>query len=197
MSIDPIHAFEFGQKNPNAKFSDYLEHQSRIITKAEITRFKDFSYDKINLAVKGQEYSFLIFRNIRSYLDLESLPTRLAGGRGHYLLTPMPGEWYSGICVLHIPDSESQESFFCLNDWDLYQGHAGLLITGSDDLTFTFFNDADIESDQDWKYHLIEGYDDDKPGLIKLWDNQSELHGYINPKAFNWKPIDDLFQIID
>jgi hypothetical protein len=197
MPIDPTHAFEFGQKNPNAKFSDYLAHQSRNITKSELNRFKDFSYDKINLTLKGQEYSFLVFRNIRSYLNLESLPTRLAGVREHYLLTPMPGEWYSGICVLHIPDSESQESFFCLNDWDLYQDHKGLLITGSEDLIFTFFFDADIESDKEWKYPLLKNYNSDKPGLIKLWDNQSELHGYINPNSFNWKPIDDLFQIID
>ena len=37
MSIE--HAFEFGQKNPNATFSDYLEHQSRIITKTDLKIF--------------------------------------------------------------------------------------------------------------------------------------------------------------
>lgn len=190
-------AFKFGQKNPNATYEDYLNHQSSFITKEDLNSFKDFHYDKISLPLNGKDYEFLVFKNTTNYLNLEALPQRIGGDKSYYLLTPMPGEWYSGICVLHINNND--DNFFNIKNWNLYKENKGSFVIGDDRLTFTFFSDNDEDSDDEnsHRYYSLKDFDADKPELIKLWDNQSELHGFINPNVFDWKPINNLFHIID
>lgn len=195
---DLIRAFNWAQKNPEKSYEDYVEFISKSITKKELEEFKYFNYDKINLTLKGKEYEFLIIKNEADYLNLQKLGDRLVGNKGHYSLTPMPGEWYGGINVLHIP--KKGDNFFILDDWDLYEGHNGLYITGDDRLSFTFFYDDKIDKKEDFS-HLYAKLEDYWHGLkkthIKLWDNLSALHGYINTDGMNFKPVDDLFNLID
>lgn len=195
---DVIKAFNWAQKNPEKSYEDYVEFISKSITKKELEEFKYFTYDKINLTLKGKEYEFLIIKNEADYLNLEKLGIRLAGNKGYYSLTPMPGEWYDGINVLHI--SKKGDNFFILDDWDLYEGHNGLYITGDDRLSFTFFNDNkfDEKDDPSYLYAKLKDYWYRlKKTHIKLWDNSSTLHGYINTSGMSFKPVDDLFNLID
>lgn len=195
---DLIRAFNWAQKNPEKSYKDYVDFISKSITKKELEEFKYFTYDKINLTLKDKEYEFLIIKNEADYINLKKLGDRLAGNKGRYSLTPMPGEWYYGINVLHIP--KKGDNFFILDDWDLYEGHNGLYITGNDQLSFTFFYDEKIDKKEDFSYLYakLENYCHVlKKNTIKLWDNSSTLHGYINTDDMNFKPVDDLFNLID
>ena len=188
-------ALRWGQKNPNSTLDDYLEYKSKVITKKELEYFSDFTYDKVTLSLDEEDYDFLVFHNVSSYLRLEKLPKRIAGNRNYYLLTPMPGEWYDGIAVLHIP--KKGQKFFNIGNWPEFKENKGLHIIGDERLQFSFI--LDVEGDDDGyifssNRSIIDNHNKD---CIKLWDNNSELHGYVNVSLLNFKPIDDLFEIID
>jgi hypothetical protein len=189
-------ALVWGQKNPDSTLDDYLEHESKVITKEELKNFKYFTYDKVNLKLNEEEYEFLVFHNVTSYLQLEKLPKRIAGNRGYYLLTPMPGEWYYGIAVLHIP-KKGQKGFFTIGDWSEFKENRGLHVAGNEKLQFSYI--LDVEGDDDGyifsqNRSIIDNYNKD---CIKLWENNSELHGYVNISLLNFKPIDGLFEVIN
>jgi hypothetical protein len=189
-------ALNWGQKNPDATLDDYLESESKLITKKELKYFKDFTYDKVILDLNNEEYEFIVFHNVVSYLNLEKLPKRIAGNKGYYLLTPMPGCWYDGIAVLHIP-KKGQESFFTISDWSEFKDNKGLHVIGNEKLQFSFI--LDVKGDDDGyifsrNRSIIDNFNNKN---IKLWDNQSELHAYVNVNLLNFKPIDELFEIID
>ena len=109
----------------------------------------------------------------------------------------MTGYWYNGVVVLHIPKNEN-DNFFTVNKWPEFRGNKGLHVVGNDKLQFSFI--LETEEDKDGEIFCrnrdIIDYHLDKTNY-KLWDNQSELHGYVNTSLLNFKPIDDLFEIID
>jgi len=189
-------ALVWGQNNPTSTLDDYLEYESKVITQKELNLLKDFTYDKVKLELNSVEYEFLVFANHSTYMNLEKLPNRLAGNRKHYLLTPMPGCWYDGIVVLHIPKKE-QPPFFTISDWPEFGENKGLHIIGNEKLQFSFIIslNEDVEGDIFIKNRDI--VDDYLTNYIKLWDNHSELHGYVNIELLNFKPIDDLFKILN
>lgn len=190
-------ALIFGQKNPNATLDDFLDYESRVITKKELSKFSDFTYDKVILELEGKEYEFIVFSNQSDYLNLEKLPSRIAGKKPHYILTPMPGCWYDGVVVLHIP-KDKNNNFFTINKWPEFKGNKGLHVIGNKKLQFSFI--LQIEGDKEGDIFCRNGDIINKhlsKTHYKLWDNQSELHGYVNTSLFNFKPVDDLFEIID
>lgn len=188
-------ALAWGQANPTCTLNDYLENESKIITQKELESLKYFTYDKVNLELNGEEYEFLVFANLTHYMELEKLPNRLAGSKEHYILTPMPGCWYDGIIVLHIPKKD--QTFFNIENWPEYEKNKGLHIIGNEKLQFSFILTLEDDKEGDIFVKNRDIVDDYLPNYIKLWDNRSELQGYVNIELLNFKPIDDLFQIIE
>lgn len=193
---DITRAFKWAQKNPKSTYDDYLDFNSKNITDDELKDFEDFQYDKVILTLKDKKYEFIIIKNKITYLNLERLPQRLVGTKGHYLLTPMPGEWYNGICVLHISPNKN-DIFFTISDWNSVDGIKGLYIIGNEKLKFTFeyddkeFDELNYEKIESFKNKLSQKY-------YKLWDNQSRLHSFVNGdlNTFDWKPASKLFKKI-
>lgn len=184
---DVIKAFEWGKKNPESSWNDYLDSISKRISRDELHDLNSFKYDKTYIELDGKSYEFTIISNFSYYLNLESLPVRLAGNKPYYLLNPMPGEWDSGICVLSF-DSD----FFNLKKWNLMDDY--LYHVGNDKLKFTFYSPEEYDEDSYQSKNRFEDSLGDE--YYKLWDYQSELHGWIK-RDFNWKPIGGLFEVID
>ena len=192
---DIENALIWGQNNPSSTLEQYLDYLSKTITKKELTEFSDFKYDTVNLELNGQTYDFLVFYNPISYLNLEKLPCRIAGKNSFYTLTPMPGEWYNGVVVLHI-NLENKKEFFTISDWPEFEGNKGLHVVGNEKLQFSYV--LDVEGDDDG-YMFVRNkgiIDSHNKDFIKLCDNNSELNGYVNLRLLNLKPIDNLFNIL-
>ena len=63
-------ALNWGQKNPDATLDDYLENESKLITKKELKYFKDFTYDKVILDLNNEEYEFVNLLNFKPIDEL-------------------------------------------------------------------------------------------------------------------------------